>query len=87
MHDFMHRWVQLLSYLDGGYIRRMMELPMAQEKSKQILFAQPKAHKFKFPEMNKMVTMDPLWLIAFFEQCLAANKAASILEKIPKDKK
>jgi hypothetical protein len=64
-----------------------MELPTAQEKSKQIFFAQPKAHQIKFAEMNKMVTADPLWLIAFFEQCQAANKAAGILEKIAKDKK
>jgi hypothetical protein len=34
-----------------------------------------------------MVTTDPLWLIAFFEQCQAADKAAVVLEKIAKDKK
>ncbi len=34
-----------------------------------------------------MVTMDLLWVIAFLEQCQAANKAASVLEKIAKDKK
>ncbi len=65
----------------------MMELPTAQEKSKQIFFAQPNAHQFKFAETIKMVTMDPLWLITFFEQCQAANKAVSALEKIAKDKK
>jgi hypothetical protein len=40
--------VQLLSYLEGGYLRLMMEVPMAQEKSEQIFFLQPKAHQFKF---------------------------------------
>jgi hypothetical protein len=62
-----------------------MELPMVQDKSKQIFFVQPKVHQFKFVETNKMVT--PLWLIAFFKQCQAANKAAGVLEKIAKVKK
>jgi hypothetical protein len=79
--------VQLLSYLDGGYIHQTMELPTAQEKSKQIFFAQPKTHQFKFAETNKMVPTDLLWLIAFFEQCLAANKVTGIFEKIAKEKK
>jgi hypothetical protein len=62
-----------------------MELPTAQEKSEQIFFMQPKEHQFKFVEINKMVTMDLLWLIAFFEQCPAANTVAGILEKIADD--
>ncbi len=33
------------------------------------------------------MTTDPLWLIIFFEQCQAADKVVSILEKIAKDKK
>jgi hypothetical protein len=65
----------------------MMELPMAQEKSKQFFFVQPKAHQFKFVDTNKTVPTDPLKLIAFFEQCQVAHKAAGILEKIAKDKK
>jgi hypothetical protein len=44
MHEFMRRQVQLVSYLDGGYLRQTMELQTAQEKSKLIFFAQPKAH-------------------------------------------
>jgi hypothetical protein len=63
-----------------------MELPTAQKKSKQIFFTQPKAHQFKFVEMNKIVTMDPLRLIAFFEQYQATDKAAGVLEKITKEK-
>jgi hypothetical protein len=62
-----------------------MEVPTAQEKSEQIFFVQPKAHQFKFADLNKMVPTDPLKLIAFFEQCQATNKAAGILEKIAKD--
>jgi hypothetical protein len=65
----------------------MMEVPMAQEKSEQIYFAQPKAHQFKFADLNKMVPTDPLKLIAFFKQCQATIKAAGVLEKIAKDKK
>ncbi len=57
-----------------------MELPTAQEKNKQIFFVQPKMHQFKFAETNKMVPMDPLWLIAFFKKCQAADKAAGILK-------
>jgi hypothetical protein len=40
-----------------------------------------------FADTNKTVPTDLLKLIAFFEQCQASNKAAGILEKIPKDKK
>ncbi len=86
MHEFMRHQVQLFRYLHGGYICQTMELLTAQEKSKQIFFAQPKAHQYKFAETNKTVPMDPLQLIAFFEQCQTANKAAGILDKI-KEKK
>jgi hypothetical protein len=65
----------------------MMEVPTAQEKSKQIFFVQPKAHQFKFADLNKVVPTDPLKLIAFFKQCQATDKATGILEKIAKDKK
>jgi hypothetical protein len=37
-------------------------------------------------DTNKTVSTDPLNLIAFFEQCQAANKAAGVLEKIAKAK-
>ncbi len=61
---------------------------IAQEKSEQIFFVEPKAHQFKFADLNKTVPTDPLKLIAFFEQCQeATNKAAGILKKIIKDKK
>jgi hypothetical protein len=46
---------------------------------------QPKAHQFKFVDTNKTVPMDPLKLVAFFEQCQVA--VAGVLEKIAKDKK
>jgi hypothetical protein len=64
-----------------------MEVPTAQEKSERIFFVQPKAHQFKFVDLNKMVPTDPLKLVAFFEQCQATNKVAGILKKIAKDKK
>ncbi len=86
MHEFMRRQVQLLSYLMGGYLRQMMDIPTVQEKSEQIFFAQPKAHQNKFAELNKLVPTEPLKMIAFFEQCQATDKAAGILEKIVKDK-
>jgi hypothetical protein len=38
-------------------------------------------------DTNKTVPTDLLKLIAFFEQCQAANKATGVLEKIAKDKK
>ncbi len=59
---------------------------MAQERSEQVFFAQPKTHQFKFADTNKIVPTDPLKLIAFFEQCQVADKAAGILEKIAKGK-
>jgi hypothetical protein len=64
-----------------------MEVPTEQEKSEQIFLAQPKAHQFKFADMNKTVPTDPLKLIPFFRQCQATDKAAGILKKIVKDKK
>ncbi len=78
--------VQLFSYLDGGYLRHSMELPTAQEKSNKIFLAQPKKHQIKIAETNKMVSMDPHWLVAFFDQCQTANKVASVLDKL-KEKK
>jgi hypothetical protein len=59
-----------------------MEVPTVQGKSEQIFFVQPKAHQFKFVDLNKTVPTDLLKLIAFFEQCQATDKAAGILEKI-----
>jgi hypothetical protein len=87
MHEFMRRQVQLLSYLEGGYLYQTMKVPIVQERSEHIFFAQPKVHQFKFADLNKMVPTDLLKLIAFFEQCQATNKAAGILKKIAKDKK
>jgi hypothetical protein len=57
-------------------------VPTVQEKSKQIFFAQPKAHQNKFADLNKMVLSNPLRMIAFFKQCQATNKVAGILDKI-----
>jgi hypothetical protein len=85
MHEFMQRRVQLLSYLEGGYLCRMMDVPTAQE-NEQIIFAQPKAHQNKFADLNKSVPTNPLKMIAFFKQCQATNKAAGVLKKIAKDK-
>jgi hypothetical protein len=39
MHKLMLRQLQLISYLDGGYLHQTMEIPTAQEKSEQIFFA------------------------------------------------
>ncbi len=60
---------------------------MAQEKSEQIFFVQPKGHQNKFANLNEMVPANPLRMIAFFEQCQATDKAAGVLDKIAKDKK
>jgi hypothetical protein len=87
LHEFMQHLVQLFSYLKGGYLRQTMEERTVQEKSEQICFVQPKAHQNKFANLNMMVPTDPLKMIAFFEQCQAANKATGILEKIAKDRK
>jgi hypothetical protein len=87
MHKFMWHQVQLLSYLESDHLRRTMDVPTAQEKSEQIFFAQPKVHQNKFANLNKTVPSNPLRMIAFFEQCQATNKAASVLDKITKDKK
>ncbi len=58
----------------------MMEVPMVQEESEQIFFAQPKAHQNKFADLNKTVPINPLMMIAFFEHCQATDKAAGILK-------
>jgi hypothetical protein len=87
MHEFMRNRGQLLSYLESDYPHQTMDIPMAQEKSEQIFFAQPKAHQNKFTNLNKTVPANPLRMIAFFKQCQATNKAAGVLDKIAKDKK
>jgi hypothetical protein len=86
MHKFSRHQVQLLRYLKGGYLRRTMDVPTAQEKSEQIFFAQPKAHQNKFANLCKMVPNNPIKMITFFEQCQSTDKAAGVLEKIAKDK-
>jgi hypothetical protein len=63
-----------------------MDVSTAQEKSEQVFFAQPKAHKNKSANLNKMVPTNLLKMIAFFKQCQATDKAAGILKKIAKDK-
>jgi hypothetical protein len=50
-------------------------------KSEQIFFVQPKAHQFKFADLNKTAPTEPLKLFAFFKQCQATNKAAGVLEE------
>jgi hypothetical protein len=87
MHELMRCRVQLLNYLESDYLCQTMDVPMVQEKSEQIFFAQPKAHQNKFADLNKTVPADPLRMIVFFEQCQATNRAAGILDKIAKDKK
>jgi hypothetical protein len=65
---------------------KQWKCPWHKRKQKKF-FAQPKVNQFKFADTNKTVRTDPLKLIAFLEQCQAANKAAGVLEKIAKDKK
>ena len=48
IHEFMQRQTWLFSYLDNGYLHLTMELPTAQEKSKQIFLAHLKVHQYKF---------------------------------------
>jgi hypothetical protein len=84
MHKFMQPGVQLLSYLKGGYLRRTIEVPTAQEKSEQIFFAQVKAHQFKFKDLNKTVPTDPLKLIAFFEQFQATVRRLVFQRRLPR---
>jgi hypothetical protein len=86
MHKFMRHQVQLFSYLEGGCLHQTMEVPMAQLKSEQIFFVQPKVHQNKFANLNKMVPTDLLKMITFFEQCQMTDKVAGDLKKIAKDK-
>ncbi len=44
MHKFTRRQIQLLSYLDGDYLRWTMDVPTVQGKSEQIFFVQPVRH-------------------------------------------
>jgi hypothetical protein len=48
LHEFMQHWMQLFSYLNNGCLHQTMELPTAQEKSKQIFLTYLKAHQYKF---------------------------------------
>jgi hypothetical protein len=40
--------MQLFSYLDNGYLHQTMEMPIVQEKSKQIFLVYLKVHQYKF---------------------------------------
>jgi hypothetical protein len=79
MHKLMRHQVQLLSYLKSDYLCQTMDVGMVQEKSEQIFFTQTKAHQNKFADLNKMVSANPLRMIAFFKQCQATIKAAGVL--------
>ncbi len=48
IHEFTQQQTQLFSYLDNSYLHQTMELPTAQEKSKQIFLAHLKVHQYKF---------------------------------------
>ncbi len=78
MHKFMQTRVQLISYLDGGYLIWMVEIPRAQEKSEQIFFVQPKAHQFKFADRNKTVPMD------FLRSVKWPTKRLAFLRRLPR---
>jgi hypothetical protein len=78
MHQFMWHQVQLVSYLQGGYLFQTMEVTTAQNKSEQTFFPQPKAHQNKFTNLNKTMPTDLLNMITFFEQCQATNNAAGV---------
>ncbi len=50
IHEFVQWQTQLFifSYINDGYLHQIMELPIAQEKSKQIFLPHLKAHQYKF---------------------------------------
>jgi hypothetical protein len=48
LHEFVQHLMQLFSYLNNSYHHQTIELPTAQEKSKQIFLAYLKAHQYKF---------------------------------------
>jgi hypothetical protein len=75
--------VQLLSYLKSDYLHRTMDVPMAQEKSEQIFFAQPKVHQNKFANLNKMVPADPLKMIAFLSSVKQPTRWLAFLRRLP----
>jgi hypothetical protein len=45
IHEYMHRQVQLISYLEKGLLHRTRELPTVQEKAERIFLGQPKVHQ------------------------------------------
>jgi hypothetical protein len=69
IHKFMQCRTQQSSYLDNGYLHQTMELPTAQEKSKQIFLTHLKARQYKFrdeqdcsatfavPKVKKIITI------------------------------
>ncbi len=57
---------------------------VAQKKSGQIFFAQPKAHQFKFAETNKTVPTDLLKLIAFLSSVKRPTKRLVFLRRSPR---
>jgi hypothetical protein len=56
---------------------------MAQEKSEQIFFVQPKAHQNKFADLNKTVPADPLRMIAFLSSVKQPTRRLAFLRRLP----
>jgi hypothetical protein len=84
MHKFTRCEVQLLSYLEGGYLSRTMDIPTAQEKSEQTFFAQPKMHQNKFANLNKMVPTNPLKMIAFLSNVKLPTRWLAFSRRLPR---
>ncbi len=72
-HDFMHRWVQLMTYLEDGMLCHMMALPGNQEKLEQIFFSISLCHWQNYAETHKLLLIDLTTLACFFEQCQNAD--------------
>jgi hypothetical protein len=63
-----------------------MEVPMAQEKIKQIFFAQPKAHQFKFADLNKTVPLTRSSSLLSSSSVKQPTKRLAFLRRLPRIK-
>jgi hypothetical protein len=80
--DFEHRREQLLLYvMQNNLLRRMLNIPTAQELVEQLFLAQPKAHQAKYAKISEDVEHDIDMLCTFFKGCHVEDIADGTFQK------
>ncbi len=76
--------VQLLSYLDGGYVRQMMELPTAQEKSNESSLRSPRCISLSSWTQTRWCPWTHFGLSPFSSSVKLPKKRPAFLRRLPR---